>query len=104
MLFIPCFESTDQMDFYGFVYGACHHMMNLDSATQVLYSQCHDLVSSKAVCIVSTTNKIVKYHAVIGLLAEATTHDIDDLVVFMDSQLVVSHLNHVYAIQNPVLL
>ena len=40
----------------------------------------------------------------IGLLSEAASWDIHDLVVFMDSQLVVCHLNHVYTIMNPTLL
>ena len=69
----------------------------------MLYSQSHDLVSPGVVCIGLTTNNIVKYHAVIGLLMEAASHDIDHLVAFMESQLVVSHLNHVYAIRNLVL-
>ena len=92
------------MTFYGFVDGACRHTLNLASATWVLYSQAHDLVSSVVGYIVLTTNNIVEYHAVIGLLTKAASRDIDHLVVFMDYQLVVSHLNHVYAIRNPVLL
>ena len=40
------------------------------------------------VCIGPTTNNIAKYQAVIGLLTEAASQDIYDLVVFMDSQLV----------------
>ena len=70
----------------------------------MLYSQAHDLVSSSVVCIGPTTNTIVEYHAVIGLLTEGASRDIDHLVVFMDSELVVSDLNHFYAIQNPILL
>ena len=56
------------------------------------------------VCIGPTTKNIVEYQAVIGLLTEATSRYIHDLVVFMDSQLVDCHLNHVYTIKNPVLL
>ena len=56
------------------------------------------------VCIGPATNNIPKYQAVIGLLTKAASRDIHDLVVFMDSQLVVYHLNHVYTIRNPVLL
>ena len=93
-----------QMDFYGFTDGACHHTLNLASAAWVLYSQAYDLVSSWAVCISPTTNNITKYRAVIGLLIEAISQDVRNLVVLMDSQLVVCHLNHVYTIRNIVLL
>ena len=58
----------------------------------------------RAVCIGPTTKNIVEYRAVIGLLTEATSQDVHKLVVLMDSQLVVCHLNHVYTIRNPMLL
>jgi len=84
-LFIPCFGYTDQMAFYGFIDGAFRHTLNLASAVWVLYSLAHDLVSSGVVCIGPTTNNIIEYEAVIGLLTEAASRDIRDLVVFMDS-------------------
>ena len=92
------------MDLYGFIDGSCHHTLNHASATQVLYSSTHDLVSSGAVCIGPATNNIVEYQEVIGLLTKAAYRDIHELVVFMDSQLVVCHLNHAYTIRNPTLL
>ena len=92
------------MALYGFVDGACRHTLNLSSAAWVLYSPAYDLVSSGAVCIGPATNNIAKYRAVIGLLTEASSQDVHNLVVLMDSQLVVCHLNHVYTIRNPVLL
>ena len=92
-----------QMAFYSFVDGACHNTLNLSSTDWVLYSPTEDLVSSGAVCIGPTTNNITEYRAVIGLLTEATSHNVHNLVVLMDSQLVVCHLNHVY-IMNHVLL
>ena len=57
-LFITCFGYTEQMDFYGFVDGACRHTLNLDSAAWVLYSSAHDLVSSGVVCIGIASNNI----------------------------------------------
>ena len=62
------------------------------------------MVSSGAVCIGPATNNIAEYEAVIGLLTEVASHDAHDLVVLMDSQLMVFHLNHVYTFRNPVLL
>ena len=84
-LFIPCIGYADQMDFYGFADGAFLHTMNLSSAAWVLYSPAHNLVSSGGVCICPATNNIVEYEVVIGLLTEAASRDIRDLVVFMDS-------------------
>ena len=98
MILIPCFESIDQMAFYGFADGVCLHTLNLASTAWVLYSKDHELVSSRVVCIGPSTNNIVEYHAVIGFLIEDGSRDIDDLIVFMESQLVVSHLNHIYSI------
>ena len=80
------------MVFYGFTNGACRHTLNLSSAAWVLYSPAYDLVSSGAVCIGPTTNDIAEYQAVIGLLTEAASRNIYDLVVFMDSQLVVCYI------------
>ena len=72
-MFIPCFGRTEQMDFYGFADGACCHTLNLASTAWVLYSLAYDLVSSGAVCIGPTTNNIVEYQVVIGLLIEAAS-------------------------------
>ena len=91
-----------QMDFYGFVDGACHHTLNLASAAWFHYSLAGDLVSLGAVCIGPANNNIAKYEAVIGLLTEASSQDVYNLVVLTDSQLVVFHLNHVYTIRNPI--
>ena len=55
-------------------------------------------MSLGVVYIGPATNNIVEYEAVICLLTEALSRDIRDLVVFMDSQLVVFHLNQVYTI------
>ena len=73
MLFIPCFCYVDQMDFYGFVDGACPHTLNLASAFWVFHPPAHDLVSSGAICVGSATNNITEYQAVIGLLTKAAS-------------------------------
>ena len=92
------------MDFYGFADGACCHTLNLTSTAWVLYSPAKYLVSLGAVCLGPATNNIAEYEVVIGLFTEVASQDVHDLVVLMDSQLVVFHLNHVYTIRNPVLL
>ena len=93
-----------QIAFYGFADGACRHTLNLTSTTWVLYSLAEDLVSLGVVCIGPATNNIAEYEAVTGLLTETTSQDVRNLVVFMDSQLVVFHLNHVCTIRNPLIL
>ena len=92
------------MAFYGFADGAFFHTLNLASATWVLYSPAEDLVSSVVVWIGPATNNIAEYEAIIGLLTEAASQDVRDLVILMDSHLMVCHLNHVYTIRNLVLL
>ena len=93
-----------QMAFYGFTNGAFHHTLNLASTAWVLYSPAEDLVSLGVACLGPTTNNIIEYEVVIGLLTKAASQDVYDLVFLMDSQLVVCHLNHFYNIRNPVLL
>ena len=92
------------MDFYGFADGAFHHILSLALAAWVLYSSDYNLVSLGAVCIGPATNNIAEYRAVIGLLTEAASQYVRNLVFLMDSQLMVCHINHVYTIRNPVLL
>ena len=92
------------MAFYDFADGACHHTLNLALAAWVLYSPAYNLVRPGVFFIGPTTSNIVEYKAIIGLLIEATSQDVRNLVVLMDSQLVVCHLNHVYTIRNPVFL
>ena len=98
VLFIPCFGYAYRMDFYGFVDGASRHTLNLASAAWVLYSMEYDLVILGAVCIGPATKNIVEYQAVINLLTKVASRYIHDLVVFMDSQLVVFQLNHIYTV------
>ena len=42
--------------------------------------------------------------SVIQLLTEATSHDTSDLVVRLDSQLIIMQLNNYYRVRHPVLL
>ena len=62
------------------------------------------MLSSGGSCLGPTTNNLDEYSVVIELLVEVIHHGIDHLIVRLDSQLVVSHLNDIYSIQNPTLL
>ena len=61
-------------------------------------------MSSGGVCLGSTTNNVAEYHVVIGLLTEASSLGITQLIISVDSQLVVRQLNHEYTNCNSVLL
>ena len=81
--------------FTGFSDSANRYTLNIASAVWVLYSPMGDLVSSGGVCLGPSTNNLVEYHAMIGLLTEALANDVRDIRVFLDSNLVVQQLNQV---------
>ena len=51
-----------------------------------------------------TMNNIAEYSVVIELLYESISFGIRSLIVNLDLELVVLHLNRVYVIRNPILL
>ena len=92
------------MSHFGFADGASRHTRNLASAAWVLHHPSGQLLVSIGVCIGLDSNNIAEYTAVIYLLSEAISLGVDSLVVFLDSQLVVSQLNNTYRVRDPVLL
>ena len=88
----------------GFVDGACRSTQNISSAVWVIYSPTDELVSMHGVSLGQTMNNITEYSIVIELLSDAISFGIQCLIITLDSQLSVLHLNRVYAIRNPVLL
>jgi ribonuclease HI len=89
--------------FFGFVDGASRHTQNIASAAWVIY-QFDQVVSSGGICLGPTTNNMAEYHAVIGLLTQASSLGISRIIIYLDSQLVVFQLNRIYAIRSPILL
>jgi ribonuclease HI len=89
--------------FVGFADGASRHTQNIASVAWVIY-QSDELVSSGDIWLGPTTNNMVEYHAIIGLLTQASSLGISRMIVNLDSQLVVYRLNRIYAIRNPILL
>ena len=77
---------------HGFVDGACCSTQNLSSATWVIYDPNGELIKLQGIYVGRTTNNIVEYSVVIELLLEVVALGIRDLVVKLDSQLVVLHL------------
>jgi ribonuclease HI len=89
--------------FFGFADGASRHTRNIASAAWVIY-QFDEVVSSGGICLGPATNNMAEYHAVIGLLTQASSLSISRIIIYLDSQLVVYQLNRIYAIRNPILL
>jgi ribonuclease HI len=89
--------------FFGFADGASRHTRNIASAAWVIY-QFDEVVSSGGICLGPATNNMAEYHAVIGLLTQASSLSISRIIIYLDSQLVVYQLNRIYAICNPILL
>ena len=79
--------------YVGFADGACRITCNLSSAAWVIYDPPGELLDLQGVCLGRTTNNVAEYSAVIELLAEAVDLGIRELVVNLDSQLVVHRLN-----------
>ena len=70
----------------------------------MLHHPSGQLLVSRGVCIGPASNNIAEYTAVMYLLSEAISLGVDSLVVFLDSQLVVSQLNNTYRVRDPFLL
>ena len=81
----------------GFVDGACRSTWNLSSMAWAIYNPNSELIDLQGICLGHTTNNIDEYSAVIAL-------GIRELVVNLDSQLVVLQLNEKYSVRNPQIL
>ena len=90
--------------FIGFADGANRYTLNLASAAWVLYSPTSELVSLGGILLCPSTNNLAEYQVVIKLLTEALANDVREIRVYLDSELVVQHLNRVYTIRNPMFL
>ena len=87
--------------YVNFADGACRSTRNLSSAAWALFAPDGELITLQGICLGRTTNNITEYSAVIELLSEAIDFKIRDLVVKLDSQLVVLQLNGHYSVRNP---
>jgi ribonuclease HI len=87
----------------GYANGTSCWTQNLASAAWALYTPSHEMLHLSGICLGSSIKNQAEYTAVIGLLADAQHHRIRHLSIFLDSQLVVLHLNNVYHIRDPCL-
>jgi ribonuclease HI len=94
----------ESLVYLGFTDGASHHTWNMDSIAWVIYSPEGQLVSSGGVCMEPSMNNVVEYSIVIELLCDTISYGVRYLEVFLESQLVVCHLNDSYHVRDPTLL
>ena len=98
------FSDGQMTTFIGFTDGANWYTLNLESESWVLYSPTSELVSLGGVLLGPSTNNLVEYEVMIGLLMESLANDVREIRVYLDSKLVVQQINRVYTILNPMLL
>jgi ribonuclease HI len=90
--------STSSLPYIGFTDGASHSTQNLASAAWEIYAPTNELISLQGVFLGRATNNIAEYSTVIELLTDAISLGIRQLVVRLDSQLVVLQLSNIYTI------
>ena len=75
--------------FVEYVNGASNSTRNLSSAAWAIFDPSGELVSVRGICIGQSMNNIAEYNALMELLADAIAHGIHQLVVRLDSRLVI---------------
>ena len=93
----------DDMILFGFTDGASQHTRNLASTAWVIYYPSCQLLVSRGICIGLASNNVAEYTVVVNLLSEAISLGVGSLVVYLDSQLVVSQLNNISHVRDPYL-
>lgn len=99
----PVFRCT-YTAYYRFADGASRHTRNLASTASMIYSPSNKLIILGGRCLGPATNNVAEYQAAIGLMTEALSSGILQLIIHLDSQLVVLQLNGIYSICDLMLL
>ena len=89
--------------YVGYADGASRSTRGLSSAAWAIFDPSGELVSFRGVCIDRSTNNIAEYNALIELLSDTIAHGIRQLIVRLDSQLVVLQLSGIYSVRNPAI-
>lgn len=88
----------------GFADGASLHTFNLASTAWVIYEPSSQLLISGSTCLGPSTNNIIEYIDIIELLLDAISHEVQHMVVHLDSQLAVLQLNGHYRVRDSSIL
>jgi ribonuclease HI len=89
--------------YVGYADGASRSTRGLSSAAWAIFDPSGELVSFRGVCIGRSTNNIAEYSALIELLSDTIAHGIRQLIVRLDSQLVILQLTGIYSVRNPAI-
>ena len=84
--------STIPSIYIRYVDGSSRTSHNIASATWVIFFSTKEFVGSSGLFLGPATNNVAEYEAVIALLTQSSTLGICCLVVWLNSQPVVSHL------------
>ena len=68
-----------------------------------MYSPTYELLSSEGIYLGPATNNVAEYRSVIGLLTEAISLGVTQLIENLDSQLILYQIDHIYSIRDPTL-
>jgi ribonuclease HI len=90
--------SKFSLPYIGFADGTSRSTQNIAPAAWEIYAPTDELINLHGICLGRETNNIVEYSAVIELLTDAISFVIHNLIVCLDSQLVVLQLSNVYSI------
>ena len=96
--------SSLPLTYVGYADGASCQTQHITSATWVIYTPKAELFCSRGVFLGTATNNIAEYVSIISLLTKASSRDISNPMVRLDSYLVVMQLTNRYHIRNPTLL
>lgn len=91
-------------NYIGYTDGASRTTWNLSSIALAIYSPIDELVSLHGICLGRTTNNITEYSAAIELLSDVISFGIRHLIIRLDSQLIVLHLNYIYSVRTSTML
>ena len=89
--------------YVGYADGASRSTRGLSSAAWAIFDPSGELVSFRGVCIGRSTNNIAEYSALIELLSDTIALGIRQLIVRLDSQLVILQLTGIYSVRNPAI-
>ena len=77
--------SMESSAYIGFADGANHHSQHSASAAWVIYTPTGQVLSSRGVCLWTSSNNVAEYSVIIELLCDAISHGVDSLEVHLDS-------------------
>ena len=95
-------SSTPQFHI-GYADGVNRCSRNVAFATYVIFNPSNKYLDSEGIFLGHATNNLAEYEAVIALMTNASALGIRSLVVWLDSELVISQLTSHYSVRHLVL-